>query len=113
MLLRYIDRNKTCCISIITRPSANSAAEKIKKKNVKDSILTLSNRKPTSKTMMYSDIHISSAVSSKCRAVLTLRTIVNAKQKNKIKTRFKSPNTIYLKFINKYYFFIFIYKSSL
>jgi len=54
-----------CCISIITKPKANSAAENIRKKNVKERILTLSNIKPTNKTIMYKEIHINSAVSNK------------------------------------------------
>ena len=85
------------CINIITRPSANSAAENIKKKKVSDSTLTLSNINPTNKTIIYNDIHISSAVRSKCRAVFTLSSIVKKKQKNNNITRFKSPNTILLK----------------
>jgi hypothetical protein len=85
-----------CCINIITRPKANSAAENIRKKKVSDSMLTLSYIKPINKTIIYKDIHINSAVNNKCKAVLTLRTIVRKKMKNRIKTRFKSPNTITL-----------------
>jgi transketolase C-terminal domain/subunit len=48
----YIERENKCCINIITKPKANSAAEKIKKKKVKDNILTLSNIKPTNKTII-------------------------------------------------------------
>ena len=92
----YIDLNSKCCTSIITKPKANSTAENIKKKNVKESILTLSKIKPTSKTIIYRDIHNNSAVKRRCRAVLTFSIIVRKKMKNKIKTRFKSPNIIYL-----------------
>lgn len=91
----YIDRRRICCTRIITKPKANSTAEKIKKKNVKDNILTLSKIKPTSKTIMYKDIQSNSAVKSKCSAVFTFSIIVKKKIKNKIKTRFKSPNIIY------------------
>jgi hypothetical protein len=76
------------------RPSANSAAEKIRKKKVNESILRLSNMKPIRSTIMYSEIHINSAVSNKWRAVFTLSIIAKKKQKNKKNTRFKSPNTI-------------------
>jgi transketolase C-terminal domain/subunit len=74
-----------CWISIITNPKANSAAEKIKKKNVNESMLTLSKIKPISKTIIYKDIHISSAVNKRCRAVFTLSIIVRKKQKNRKK----------------------------
>ena len=95
IVFKYIDLSITCCIRIITKPRANSAAEKIKKKNVSESIFTLSNRKPISKTIMYNDIHISSAVNNKCRAVFTFKAIVIKNKKNNKKTKFKSPNTTY------------------
>ena len=96
MLFKYTERDTICWISIIISPRANSAAEKIRKKNVNDKMLRLSNIKPTSSTIIYNDIHISSAVSNKCSAVFTLSIIAKKKQKNKKNTRFKSPNTIYL-----------------
>jgi hypothetical protein len=83
-----------CCTSIITRPKANSTAEKIRKKNVKDNILTLSKMKPTSKTIIYKDIQSSSAVNNRCSAVFTFNIMVKKKIKNKIKTKFRSPNII-------------------
>jgi hypothetical protein len=103
----YIDLSKICCINIITNPSANSAAEKIKKKNVNDNILTLSNKKPISNTIMYRDIHINSAVSNKCNAVLTFSAMVRKKIKNSTNTRFKSPNTIIFRLL----FFLSLYIS--
>ena len=90
----YIDLSSKCCTSIITKPKANSTAENIRKKNVRESILTLSKMKPTSKTIIYKDIHSNSAVKSRCRAVFTFSIIVKKNIKNKIKTRFKSPNII-------------------
>ena len=41
-----------CCTNIITNPKPNSTAEKIKKKKVRESKLTLSNIKPVSRTMI-------------------------------------------------------------
>ena len=90
----YIDLNSRCCTSIITNPKANSTAENIKKKKVRESMLTLSKIKPTNKTIIYRDIHNNSAVRRRCSAVLTFNIIVRKKIKNKIKTRFKSPNII-------------------
>lgn len=84
-----------CCNKIIIKPSANSAAENIRKKNVKESILTLSKIKPKTRTIIYKDIHINSAVNNKCKAVLTFKLIVKKKIKNRMKNRFKSPNNIY------------------
>ena len=39
---RSIDRVNKCCISIITKPTPNSTAEKIKKKKVRDRKFKLS-----------------------------------------------------------------------
>jgi hypothetical protein len=75
--------------------------------------------KPTNNTIIYNDIHISSAVKSKCKAVFTLRTIVRKKQKNNMKTRFISPNTTYLFLLYiSFNFFLYLrinlpYKNSL
>lgn len=90
-----MDLSSKCCTSIITRPKPNSTADKIKKKNVKDSKLTLSKIKPTRSTIMYKDIQSSSAVNNKCSAVLTFRTTVKKNMKNSMKTKFKSPNITY------------------
>jgi len=99
IVFRYIDLSSKFCTKIITKPKANSTAENIKKKNVNDKRLTLSNIKPTSSTIIYNDIHNNSAVNNKCKAVLTFSMIVKKKIKNKIKTKFKSPNIIYYMFI--------------
>jgi hypothetical protein len=53
---------KRCCINNSTKPTANSTAEKIKKKKVRDKILRLSKAKPTNKAIPYNVIHNSSAV---------------------------------------------------
>jgi len=90
-----IDLKSTCCIKIITKPNANSAAENIKKKKVSDNMLTLSKIKPINNTIIYNDIHISSAVNNKWSAVFTLSIMVRKKTKNKSITRFKSPNTTF------------------
>ena len=79
----------------MTRPRPNSTAESIKKKNVRESKLTLSKIKPTKSTITYKDIQSNSAVNSKCNAVLTFSTMVKKNIKNSIRTRFKSPNIIY------------------
>jgi len=91
-----IDLKSKCCISIITSPNPNSTAEKIRKKNVKESRLTLSKIKPTISVIMYSEIHNNSAVNNKWIAVLIFTSIISRKKKKKKKIRFKSPNTIYL-----------------
>jgi hypothetical protein len=94
IVFRYIDLSSICCTNIMTNPNANSTAEKIKKKNVNESRLTLSKIKPIKSTIIYKDIHNNSAVNNKCNAVFTFKTIVMKKIKNKINTRFKSPNII-------------------
>ena len=62
-------RVNRCCINIITKPTANSTAEKIKKKNVKETKLRLSYDKPTMSVRAYRVIQISSAVSNRCNEV--------------------------------------------
>lgn len=49
-LVSVIERSSRCCIRIITSPNPNSTAEKIKKKNVSDSMFTLSKNKPMTRT---------------------------------------------------------------
>lgn len=96
-MFKYIDLSSICCTSIITSPKANSTAEKIRKKNVNESRFTLSNINPTNNTMIYNEIHRSSAVSNRCRAVFIFITMVRKKKKNRIKIKFKSPNIIFFK----------------
>jgi hypothetical protein len=50
---------------MMTNPKANSTAENIKKKKVRDNKFTLSNIKPITRTITYKDIHKSSAVNNK------------------------------------------------
>ena len=50
-------------MSIMTKPTANSTAEKIKKKNVKETRFRLSYDNPTINVKAYKVIQISSAVS--------------------------------------------------
>jgi hypothetical protein len=85
ILFKYNDLNIRCCISIIINPNPNSTADNIRKKKVKDSKFTLSKIKPTTKTIMYSDIHNNSAVNNKCRAVFMFSIIVKKKNKKHYK----------------------------
>lgn len=78
-------------------PNPNSTADNIRKKKVKDNKFTLSKIKPTTKTIIYSDIHNNSAVNNKCNAVFMFSTIVKKKMKNIINIRFISPNIIFFK----------------
>lgn len=89
-----MDRKNKFCTNIITRPSPNSTADNIRKKNVNDSKLRLSNNKPSVNTMMYNVIHKNSAVSSKCNAVLMFRAILINNKEKRIITKLKSPNNI-------------------
>ena len=68
-LSRDIVRVSRCCSSKSTSPIANSTAEKIKKKNVRDNIFKLSKANPVNKARAYKVIHNNSAVNSKCKAV--------------------------------------------
>ena len=52
-------------MSIITRPTANSTAEKIKKKKVKETRFKLSYDNPTTNVKAYKVIQMSSAVSKR------------------------------------------------
>ena len=83
-----------CWTSIIISPRPNSTADKIKKKNVKDSILRLSNTRPINRHVIYKVIHNNSAVNNKCKAVLTLSAILINIIKNKMNIKFISPKTI-------------------
>jgi hypothetical protein len=77
----------------MTRPSPNSTADSIKKKNVKDRIFILSKIRPVSKAIIYKDIHNSSAVNKRCRAVLTLTEILKKIRKNSNTEKLISPNS--------------------
>jgi len=80
-----------CCISIITRPTPNSTAEKIKKKKDNESMLRLSKASPIIKTNPYRVIQRSSAVNNKCSDVLGLVSKVLKRNKNKITNVLISP----------------------
>lgn len=89
--------------NIITNPTPNSTAERIKKKKVKDTRFTLFSKIPIVRTSVYNVIQSNSAVRSKCKDVFTLTTIVKKSNINKITIKFNSPvNTIY-KFIYSFY----------
>ena len=81
----------------MTSPIPNSTADRTKKKNVNESKLTLSYKKPTERTIIYKVIHNNSAVNNKCSALDTLLAILRISKKNKIKYRLISPiNIIYI-----------------
>ena len=91
---KLIDLKIICWTSIIINPRPNSTADKIKKKNVNDNMLRLSNTRPINKHVIYKVIHSNSAVSSKCRAVLTFKAMLMNIIKNRINIKFISPKTI-------------------
>ena len=109
--IRFIEidlYNKNCTKTIIS-PILNSTAEKIKKKNVNDNILMLSNRNPTKIETLYKDIHTISAVNKRERDVELLIMNENSIIKMDIINKFKSPIKIcFIKFINNYSFKLFI-----
>ena len=102
-------RVSKCCISIITKPTANSTAEKIKKKNVKETRFKLSYTNPTINVKAYRVIQMSSAVSRRWSEVFVWVIKVLESIKNKINKRFKSPknktNLKYLYTVNHVYSF--------
>jgi hypothetical protein len=94
-------------MSIITKPTANSTAEKIKKKNVKETRFKLSYDNPIINVKAYKVIQISSAVSRRWSEVFVWVIKVLESMKNKINKRFKSPknktNLKYLGIANNVY----------
>jgi hypothetical protein len=88
---RFIDLNNKYCIRIRIIPTENSIAEKIKKKNVKDTRFKLSKIKPKNNTILYKDIHKSSAVNNIDKEELIL--IIKEKSSNikEKKRMLKSP----------------------
>lgn len=79
------------CISISKRPIPNSTADKTKKKKVKEITFILSKKDPRVKTMTYSVIHNNSAVKSRCKADVTLTTILDINKKNIMMYKLTSP----------------------
>lgn len=101
-LSRDVVRVIICCKSNKTSPIANSTAEKIKKKNVKDNILRLSKIKPTSSARAYKVIHKSSAVNKRCKVVFVwIINVENIKKKKSIKVFISPKNKII--FLLKFY----------
>ena len=113
---KLIVRVSKCCMSIITKPTANSTAEKIKKKNVKETRFKLSYANPTINVKAYRVIQMSSAVSRRWSEVFVWIIKVLESIKNKINKRFKSPknktNLEYLYTVNHLYSFFYVYISS-
>lgn len=111
-VFKLIVRVSRCCISIITKPTANSTAEKIKKKNVKETRFKLSYDNPTINVKAYRVIQMSSAVSRRWSEVFVWVIKVLESIKNKINKRFKSPknktNLEYLYTVNDIYLFFFL-----
>ena len=91
---KLIERIIIFCTNIIIRPSPNSTAESIKKKNVNDNKLRLSYDNPINKVITYKVIHKISAVKSRCRAVFTFKAILANSIKNKKNMKLKSPKVI-------------------
>ena len=87
-------RKKRCCKRSIIKPTLNSTAEKIRKKNVKESKFRLSETRPTKSTIVYKVIQSNSAVKSRCRDVEILINKLDNSRKKKIIKTFKSPKTI-------------------
>ncbi len=81
-------RQNKFCINRITRPTANSIADKTKKKKVNDKIFKLSYKRPTTKVIPYKTIQMSSAVKSKCSAVFVLMKTLNSSNKKKTNNKF-------------------------
>ena len=78
----------------MTKPTPNSTAEKIRKKNVSDIRLFVSYITPIRRVKAYRVIQRSSAVSSKCMDVLVLVKRVLNKIRNSPIKRFISPKII-------------------
>jgi hypothetical protein len=91
---KFIERNKTFCTNIITKPKPNSTADKIRKKNVSESRFKLSKTNPLIKVSTYKVIHKNSAVSKRCKEVFTLIVILAKSIKNKRIIKFISPKVI-------------------
>ena len=91
---KFIERVNIFCRRIITRPTPNSTADKIRKKKVSDNKFTLSYNKPTNKTKTYRVTQRNSAVSIKCRAVFILITILVKIKKKISNIKFTSPINI-------------------
>jgi hypothetical protein len=82
------------CRRIITRPTPNSTADKIRKKKVSDKRFTLSYNNPTNKTKTYKVTQRNSAVSIKCKAVFIFITILVKIKKKISNIKFTSPINI-------------------
>ena len=96
------ERVSKCWNKSKTKPTPNSIAENIRKKNVRDNKLRLSYINPINKVTTYKVIQRSSAVKRRCKAVLVvLKKVLKSKKKRRIKV-FKSPkNKINKEFIFK------------
>ena len=94
---RLKDLNIIFWTSIKIKPNPNSTADNIKKKKVRESKFKLSNISPIIKEAAYNVIHNSSAVKSKCRAVLTFIAILAIKKKKINIIIFRSPILIIYK----------------
>lgn len=78
----------------MTKPTPNSTAEKIKKKNVNDTKFKLSYRIPIINVRPYKFIHNNSAVSNRCKDVLVLVIKVLNNMKKRTTNRLTSPKNI-------------------
>lgn len=85
------ERVNKCCNRSRIKPTPNSIAEKIKKKNVRDKRLRLSYNKPINNVTTYKVIQSNSAVKRRCKAVLVVLKNVLKSKKNRRMNVFKSP----------------------
>jgi hypothetical protein len=90
-LSKLIVRVRRCCNRRSTSPIANSTAENIKKKKVRESIFRLSKASPVKRANAYNVIHNSSAVSRRCNAVFVWIINVESRKKKNNKNVLKSP----------------------
>jgi len=88
---KFMDLRNIFWVNISTRPIPNSIADNTKKKKVREIRFKLSNKVPIDSTSKYKVIHKSSAVRSKCRAVVTFVLILAKRMKKIIMYKLTSP----------------------
>ena len=92
--LSCVLRKNIVCIRTRTRPIPNSTADSTRKKKVKESIFKLLYMNPITTTSIYRVTHKTSAVSSRCTAVLILTVTVSRIIKNRNSIKLISPKVI-------------------
>jgi len=76
------------------KPTLNSTAENIRKKNVRESKFMLSYVNPIKRATTYRVIHNNSAVNRRCNEVDMFINKLDSSKKKKISKTFKSPKNI-------------------